>query len=380
MRLLLDQRWTAILAVQFVTAMVPLSVLPFLFLHLQELTEGRVENAAFWTATAAAAPAIAAIIATPLWGRLAQGRSLASLMTATCLLSGASYALQGWAATPVVFCAARFLQGAAGSGIILLLAVERIRRGSGGGYVTLQQAFAAGCLIGPLLGGLAFEHDALLFLLLLAAASCVVLALISAIAFHRDPAEGLASGTAQVVRGTSRRNSVCILAATLGSGGAFGFAPFFAAWAMEHAGTGVTTTTIGAIHAAGWLAGMMVLPLWGRAIGGFSAVSSVRFSLAGSALTLGLLAIPGTILWIAALRILQGGIHAGLAPALYNAVSGAGHPERNIAAGRTALTLGQVLGPVVCGLALPWAGTNGVLLVAAALPLIGFLLLSAGYR
>ena len=372
--------WSAVLAVQFVTTAAPMAVLPFLFIHLQSLTASGTQDVAFWTAVAAAAPACAAVVATPLWGRLAARRSLAGLLALSCLLSAASYGLQAWARTPELFASARLLQGAAGSGIIPLLAVERMRRTVGRGYVNLQQAFAAGCLAGPLLGGLASDYAALPILLGSAAALCIPLSLACAILLQGTVSRNAAITAEQVTSRPSKKDAVVILAASIGTAGAFGFAPFFAAWAIERIGSGISTATIGAIHAAGWLAAIAILPVWGRAIERLPSAASLQLSLMGMAVTLGLLALPGSVLGIVVLRILQGGTQAGLAPSLYALVGRSEQPEQSIAAARTALTLGQILGPAICGLALPWGGMNAALLAAALLPLIGLILLSTGYR
>jgi MFS family permease len=75
------------------------------------------------------------------------------------------------------------------------------------------------------------------------------------------------------------------------------------------------------------------------------------------------------------LRVTQGVFYSGLTPALYAGVGRSGERRQELAVARTALTMGQILGPALCGAVLPFAGTDGALLIAAGLPAIGLLIL-----
>ncbi len=373
-------RRASILAIQFLTAATPLAIVPFLSLYVQRLARESAFGVSFWTVIAASAPAVTAMILTQFWGRLAQERSISLLLFATCALTAVSYLAMATASNAAVFTLGRALQGAAGSGIILLLAVDHVGGQPEGEYITLQQAFSAGCLIGPIIGGWAFDYQRLPVLLSAAAIALFALAIASALVFQlstfelrhdrQSQAEGVGPTFASV-----RRNRSLVIAATLGTAGAFGFTPFFAEWAKERDGATFTAGAIGALHAAAWLAAIVVLPLWSRVIDGAAAARSIAFSLFGSAVACVALSVAVTAPSIFTLRVTHGIFYSGLSPALYAGVRRSGDRNRELATARTALTLGQIVGPALCAAVLPFTGIDGALLAAAGLPAIGMLVL-----
>lgn len=373
-------RRASILALQFLTAAAPLAVVPFLSLYFERLTLGMTREASFWTAVAAAAPAATAVISTPLWGRFAQELPISLLLFLTCALTAASYVAMAGAEDAATFALGRALQGAAGSGIILLVAVDDLGARPQRGYIGLQQAFSAGCLAGPIIGGWAFDHQRLPALLSAVAAALLVLAVVCALLFRTADSHLRRRGDGR----TGRRdpafadgdgNRSLIIAAALGTAGAFGFVPFFAEWATSRDTAGLTASAVGLLHASAWFAAIVVLPIWSRVIDGAAAARSIGLSLLGSATACAALSVSAATPWIFALRVAHGAFHSGLNPALYAGVCRSGERGRELASARTALTLGQVLGPALCGAVLPFAGADGALLTAAGLPVIGLLVL-----
>lgn len=373
--------WRAtILAIQFLTAAAPLAVVPFLSLHFQRLAVGSTADASYWTAVAAAAPAVTAVISTPLWGGFARGQPISLAVFLTCALTAASYLVMAAADDPAMFTLGRALQGSAGSGIILLLAVDHLKARPEREYIGLQQAFSAGCLAGPIIGGWAFDHQCLDVILSTTAAALLVLAAAFALV-ARPTRPGLRrdhhaqAGFFHPTFAHVRRNGALVIAASLGTAGAFGFVPFFAEWAKERDAASFTASAIGTLHAASWFAAIIVLPIWGRVIDGVAAARSIALSLLGSAAAYAAMSVSATVPWISMLRVTQGVFYSGLTPALYAGVGRSGERRQELAVARTALTMGQILGPALCGAVLPFAGTDGALLIAAGLPAIGLLIL-----
>ncbi|BDV36378.1 MFS transporter [Methylocystis iwaonis] len=373
-------RRASLLVVQFVTAATPLAVVPFLSLQLDLLTRGRTAEASFWTAVAAAAPAATAVVATPLWGRFARGCGMSMLLFSTCALTAASYFTMAVADGAATFTIGRALQGAAGSGIILLLAIDCSSARATRGYVDLQQAFSAGCLVGPILGGWAFAHQRLSLLLCFAAVALLALAIACALLFRTarfHPPQGREgeNGLSEPVFARRGRNRVLIVAALFGTAGAFGFTPFFAEWAARRDAAHLDPSTAGMVHASAWLAAMIILPIWSRVIESVAATRSIAFSLVGTSAACAALSLSATPPWIIAFRVAHGAFHSGLNPALYAGVSRSNEHAGELASARTAVTLGQILGPALCGAVVPFTGIDGALALAAGLPAIGLLVL-----
>ncbi|BDV36022.1 MFS transporter [Methylocystis iwaonis] len=377
---LLSSRHASLLLVQFLTAATPLAVIPFLSLQLEQLTGGRTAEASFWTAVAAAAPAATAVVATPLWSRFARGREVSLLLSSTCVLTAASYVTMAIADGAATFAIGRALQGAAGSSIILLLAIDGSSARPTRGYIDLQQAFSAGCCVGPILGGWAFAHQRLSVLLFFAAAALVALATACALLFRSAyfyPPQRREGETqlSESVFALGGRNRVLIVAALFGTAGAFGFIPFFAEWAMRRDAARLDSSAAGMVHASAWLAAMIVLPIWSRVIESVAATRSIAFSLLGTSAACAALSLSATTPWIIAFRIAHGAFHSGLNPAVYAGVRQSDEGVGELAWARTAVTLGQILGPALCGAVVPFAGVDGALALAAGLPAVGLLVL-----
>lgn len=364
--------WWLVLSVQFATVATPLAMLPFLSLHLQRLSGTGTKDIAIWAAAIAAAPAIGAILSTPVWARFAAYYPLGMLLSVSCLLNSLSALLQAQASTMELFAFGRSLQGLTGIGVLLLLAVEHSRTTAGKAYSGLQQALAAGCMVGPLLGGWAFDHDGLRTLLTGFALLLAVLGVFCGLAFRH--AQPLTEAEQQTGLPPAPARTL-ILSVLLATAGAFGFIPFFAGWALERESAVLTASLVGLLHAGSWAAAIVVLPLWGRWIDAGRETTVMRFSMAGSILALLALLTGSTVILIFLSRIVHGAFNSGLAPSFFSLLGRSKHRIGNLAAGRMATTLGQVAGPAICGLAVSAAGNSGALVAAALLTLLGAVLL-----
>jgi MFS family permease len=163
-----------------------------------------------------------------------------------------------------------------------------------------------------------------------------------------------------------------LFAGLCGSAGAFAFVAFFPAWATAHDPALYTPGLIGGLHSLSWLAALLVLPAWGRGLDAVAPVAALAFALVGTGLAFAAIPLGAGLAGIVALRLAQGALYAGQAPALFAALDAAG-PGRvaGIARGRASLTLGQLLGPLAGGLVLAPFGPGGALWAAAGLSLAG---------
>lgn len=369
----------ALVLLQVAVTAAPLALLPVLGLQIARTDVARTgASPAFWTAAVLAAPAVTTLAMTPAWPGLARRLSLSALVVWTGLLSAASCGLIALASDPVLLLAGRLVQGLAGGGVVLALAFRAAGRSAGRGFSLMQQAVSAGCLIGPLAGGLAFEREQIGGLMLACAGLILALALATARTTQALASEPeAAAGPELSGPRTGARNLAPLLAGTCGSAGAFAFVAFFPTWASAHDAELYTPSLIGLLHSLSWVAALLVLPLWARGLDGRKAVLALGLSLVGCGLGYALVPLGLGLAGIVALRLLQGAVYAGQAPALFAAAEGAG-PSRAaaLARARAGLTVGQLLGPVAAGLALVPLGPSGPLLVAAGLSLAGALVLA----
>lgn len=357
--------FAALVLLQLLVTAAPLALLPFLGLHLARMSAAP----AFWTAAALAAPAVTTLAMTPAWAGLARVLSLPNLIVWTGIFTAASCAIIAVASDPVTLLAGRLVQGLAGGGVVLALAFRAAGRSAGRGFAAMQQAVAAGCLLGPLAGGFAFEREQL-GLLMLGFGGLILVATLAAAVTSRDlsaePDEESPSDRAD----SSDLSLLC--AGLCGSAGAFAFVAFFPAWANAYDPALYTPGLIGLLHSLSWLVALLILPLWARVMDGVSPVAALTLSLIGCALGFAAVPLGAGLAGIVALRLLQGTLFAGQAPALFAAVE-AVSPSRTaaMARARASLTLGQLVGPFFAGLALAPLGPSGALFAAAGLSFAG---------
>ncbi|MFH6787255.1 MULTISPECIES: MFS transporter [Methylobacterium] len=374
----------ALVLLQVAVTAAPLALLPVLGLQIARMDVDRIgASPAFWTAAVLAAPAVTTLAMTPAWPALARRLSLSALVVWTGLLSAASCGLIALAADPVLLLAGRLVQGLAGGGVVLALAFRAAGRSAGRDFSLMQQAVSAGCLIGPLAGGLAFERGWIGGLMLACAGLILALALAAAhaaraLASEPEAAAGPATaGPEKAGSSAGARTLAPLLAGTCGSAGAFAFVAFFPTWASAHDAALYTPGLIGLLHSLSWVAALLVLPLWARGLDGVRPVLALGLSLVGCGLGYALVPLGLGLAGIVALRLVQGAVYAGQAPALFAAAEGAGRSRAAaLARARAGLTVGQLLGPVAAGLALAPLGPSGPLFVAAGLSLAGALALA----
>lgn len=358
-----------LLALQILVTAVPLALLPFLGLTVSRMSAAP----ALWTALALAAPAVTTLALTPFWTRLGHRASLGSLLVWTGAVSGLSCAMIALAEHPALLVLARLMQGAAGGGVVMALAFRATGATSGAGFTRMQQASAAGCLVGPVLGGFAYEYDRFATLMLLGGGLTLAAALLAAPALRALPPEPAAESGAGRMRG-----GPLLFAGMCGSAGAFAFVAFFPAWATAYDPALYTPGLVGGLHSLSWLSALLILPVWGRGIDAMAPVPALALALVGAGLAFAVIPLGPGLSAIVVLRLAQGALYAGQAPALFAAMDAAGSGRvASIARARASLTVGQLVGPFAGGLMLAPFGPGGALWAAAGLSLVGAVALLA---
>jgi MFS transporter, DHA1 family, staphyloferrin B biosynthesis exporter len=369
-------RWWLVLSVQFTTVATPLAMLPFLSIYLEQLSGADAHNVAIWAAVVATAPAICAVLSTPVWAYFAASQPIGRLLCLSCLLNALSALLQAQAVSIELFVLARSLQGLTGMGILLLLVVDYGQKSAGLAYSGLHQALAAGCIAGPLLGGFAFDHNSLPALLLVFSLIMALLGIGCGFSFRNiPPASNEKREHQPLPHSPTIGTRKLFLSGALATAGAFGFMPFFAGWAMERNPAVFTASLVGLIHAGSWAAAILVLPSWGKKAEAGGEMTAMRLSATGSVIALLLLLASSSVLLISLSRVLHGAFHSGFPPSFFSRLGRSEQRRSHLAIGRTTNTLGQITGPAICGITASVAGNDGALMAAALLTFAGAILL-----
>lgn len=330
----------------------------------------------FWGGLALAAPGLTVLLTASWWGTRCDRwpwRRSVSLAFGVFALSMALMAA-GWSVES--FLLARLLQGASGMTVVLTACImagaPELARGRALG--TLQSAVAAGCVVGPLVGGFLLDRADPASLLWATSAGTALCALAAWRLFDTG-VTGVATGSVTAVRlplrallATPGLASIVIVGA-LTQAAAFAALPAFAAMVR-----GLTpqdaATFVGFAHSAGWCAALVAAPWWGRRNDRGQAWTTLLAAAAGCALTITLQPLVTDTGYLVALRLLQGFFLAGTAQTVFFLVNqrvGAQTRGRAVALANSALTSGQILGPAVASVLLPMTGAAAVLWCVAAL-------------
>lgn len=132
---------------------------PFLplFIH-QDLGLADASQLAFWSGLAGGATGVTMMVASPIWGALADRRGRKSMLVRAMIGGAICVGLMGIVQSPAQLVAVRLLQGAASGTVAAataLVAAETPRHRVGWALGVLSSAIALGTAVGPVAGGLA---------------------------------------------------------------------------------------------------------------------------------------------------------------------------------------------------------------------------------
>jgi MFS family permease len=132
---------------------------PFLplFIH-QDLGLANASQLAFWSGLAGGATGVTMMVASPIWGALADRRGRKTMLVRAMIGGAVCVGLMGIVQTPAQLVGVRLLQGAASGTVAAataLVAAETPRHKVGWALGVLSSAIALGTAVGPLAGGLA---------------------------------------------------------------------------------------------------------------------------------------------------------------------------------------------------------------------------------
>ncbi|PCE33088.1 MFS transporter [Burkholderia ubonensis] len=354
--------------------MVLVPIMPF---YLHDLGGGAGLDAARWTSIALAAPGVGALLCAPFAGRWCERFGYRRALLLALALFVASMTTMAVSHDVVTFVAGRLLQGASTVGVIITAFIARVSdpAAQGRSLGWQESAVAAGALAGPVLGGVLQDHWSVRPLLL-GVAICTGVALLVLALGLREPDGRAATDDAGDAR--ARRAWLAdpvllrwLVAGALTQAGAFALVNVFALFVdMRLAGTASIASKTGVLHALGWAATLVAGPWWGaRNDRGNPARHFVAAALACAAV-LALMPLTSQLWQIGALRIAQGACYAALAQSALLLCCRAAPPalrSRATVVSKSAMVLGQLLGPLAVLVFLPFAGPAATLWLTAAM-------------
>ncbi len=360
---------------QCVTTLGLMAMVPIMPLYLAILTNG---SAVIWSSVALAAPAVTALAVAPKIGKACDIYGCRTLVLLSLTGFAVSMALMAFSSSILGFLAGRLLLGASGVGVTLTafacVASTEDQRGRTLGL--LQSASAFGSLSGPIIGGILLDLWSIKPLLIAITVFCGLAALIVSWRLEELPSlnplkatnSSTKTGWLSNLRDPIMRN--WMLAACLGQAAAFALVNTFVLFLEPQVAPTSLASITGVIHAAGWAASMLASPFWGRA----NEIGDTRrhyfIAGVGCAISIALLPLANHLWQILGLRIVQGACFAALAQSVFLALTTAKETSQqgeSVGTAKGFLVLGQIVGPAVAAIFLPWWGPKEILWMVSAL-------------
>lgn len=380
-----------------------MSIVPIMPLYLQQLVELTPGQAGVWTSLALAAPAIGAIVFATELGRACDHFGYRRLLLWS--LSGFTLSMLLMALTTNIqgFLLGRLLLGISGVGVTVTAfasaASPSEQRGRTLGL--MQSATACGSLLGPIIGGVLLDTWSVKPLLLatamftgVAIVACALLLLEPARLLTDENSKHRTSGQQSKLRftafgwlGALREPQVrlWLLAASASQAAAFALVNVFVLYLQStfYSPSSATVSALnsadsllnlssatGLIHALGWLATMISSPLWGRANDRGSARVNFIVASIGCAVCMLVMTQLSELWSVAATRFIQGVFFGGLVQTVFYHLGKTclSHQQgSSVGTGKSYLVLGQIVGPLLVMLLLPFLSSAALLIVVSLL-------------
>lgn len=342
------------LAIAGLTVLVPL--LPIYIASLKKLNIVEIQ---MWSGVAIAAPALTTMIASPLWGKLADRLSrkwmvIRALLGLTCCLL-----LMAFCQTPLQFVIVRLLQGLFG-GVVeassAFASSEAPESQRGAVLGKLQSSVSAGSLIGPFIGGLFAALWGFQTLLLMIGIFTFVISLICVFYLKESPT--IRESHQQTHQQSVRQSMICLLCTHLTCRFIIvGVLANFAMYGMLTALAPLTSmvnhtgidhrAAVGFLQSAFWTASMVSAPLWGY----FNDKAYVKNVFMIASILCGVSVIwqgLASELWMFAIaRVLQGLTYSALIQSVMFVVVNACHQQLKgtfVGSTNSFLVIGQIVG------------------------------------
>jgi DHA1 family multidrug resistance protein-like MFS transporter len=366
--------WTA----QFLATFGLTLIVPFIPLYIGSLGVRRIEDVERWSGLLFAAPFLAQALVQPLWGVLGDRYSRKIMVIRAMAGIGTTNLLSAFVQNVGQLLALRVMQGGvagfvAASNALVSASIPRDRLGTAMGL--LQTSLTAGGIIGPLIGGALADLVGYRWVFIINGLMCYLAAFVVLRGAQETPGERMAEARPGV-----RENLAYFLASpTLRTVALLLITSQLAVWAIEPifpvfvqslgVPQGRVATVAGVLFSITGIASILGATLWGRASDRIGEGKVLALVLWGACVAYALQAAARSPVTLFVLRAIMGLFVGGLMPPLYAIVARLTPPERLggiMGVTSSAITIGNLLGPLLGGLLSAGIGIRPVFVVAAA--------------
>jgi DHA1 family multidrug resistance protein-like MFS transporter len=365
-------------AAQFLATLGLSLIVPFIPLYIGTLGVRRIEDVERWSGILFAAPFLAQAVVQPLWGVLGDRYGRKIMVMRAMAGIGTTNLLSAFVQNVGQLLALRVVQGGvagfvAASNALVSSSIPRDRLGTAMGL--LQTSLTAGGVIGPLVGGALADLVGYRWVFIINGLMCYLAAFVVLRGTQEPPGARVTEARPGV-----RENFAYFLGSpTLRTVALLLITSQLAVWAIEPifpvfvqslgVPPGRVATVAGVLFSITGIASILGATLWGRASDRIGEGRVLMLVLWGASVAYALQAGARSPVTLFVLRAIMGLFVGGLMPPLYAIVARLTPAERLggiMGVTSSAITIGNLLGPLLGGLLSAELGIRPVFIVAAA--------------
>lgn len=363
---------------QFLAAVGLTLIVPFIPLYIATLGVRRVEDVERWSGLLFAAPFLVQALVQPVWGVLGDRYGRKIMVMRALAGIGSTSLLSGFVQYVGQLLTLRVMQGGvagfvAASNALVSATIPRDRLGTALGV--LQTSLTAGGVIGPLIGGALADLVGYRWVFIINGLMCYVAAFV----VLRGTQEPAGERVAQVRPGVRENFAYFLASPTLRTVAVLLITSQLAVWAIEPifplfvqslgVPQGRVATVTGVLFSVTGIASILGATLWGRASDRIGEGRVLMLVLWGACVAYALQAVARSPVTLFVFRAILGLFVGGLMPPLYAIVARLAPPERLggiMGVTSSAITIGNLLGPLLGGVLSAEIGIRPVFIIAAA--------------
>jgi MFS family permease len=357
-------------------------IMPFLSLYLQQdLGLSNEHEIGVWAGVIFAANFVTSFLFQPLWGKLSDKYGRKMMLLRSGFGMSIVMLLMGFASAPWHLLVLRMLNGVISGfmpAAVSLVSATTPKERMGFAMGTLQSGGTAGAILGPFIGGLLADNFGFRPIFYITGTLLFLASLLSWVLVHEkfDRAEAAMQPQVSVLKGfrdlmVIRQLPVLLTVTFLIQFAMLSPMPLIPLFVQKlHGTTEDLAFYAGFVGSVTGLSNMICAPLLGKLSDRIGAVRILLVSLAGAAVMLIPQAFAGSVGQLLIYRFMLGCFMGGLIPtvnALVRRYTPDGMESRAFGFNSSALSLGNMMGPVMGGVLSGWIGIEGLFILSGAL-------------